>query len=369
MRTFAYAKQNFLVCEEMAKNITLKEVAARAGVSYQTVSKVINRQIRVSEETEARIWEVIRQLGYRPNQIARSMRSRRSWKIGYSWAPTPMDQVNSILDQFLQGMVRAAEEAGYHILAFPHRAGGSEVDGYRELIQTNQVDGFVISSVEFDDPRLHFLCKEKIPFVAFGRSNPELDFPYVDVDGAAGIRMVVEHLLEVGHRRIAALAWPPTSRVGQNRLEGYYQAMQAAGIEINPSWLARGEGNYWFGWQATKQMLSLPLESRPTAFVAFNDAMAIGAMHAAQEAGLQVGTEVAVTGFDDSPLIQYLSPPLTSVHQPIWEIGQRIMNMLVNILEGHPLENRHVLITPRLVIRQSSTGKPPYPSTPSSQQA
>lgn len=338
----------------MAKQVTLKQVAAHAGVSYQTVSKVLNHQIRVSKETEDRIWEAVQTLGYRPNQLARSLRSRRSRLIGYSWEPSPPDQANPILDQFLASMTHAAEDAGYHLLAFTHRYGDRWIESYRELIDTNRVDAFVLSSVEFDDPRIRFLKEQNFPFVAFGRSNPDWDILCVDVDGALGIQMAVEHLVERQHTRIAVLAWPEESRVGQNRMEGYLRAMQAARLEVLSQWIARGEGRFSFGYRATGDLLKLPAAQRPTAIVAFNDAMAVGAMHAIQELGLEVGVDVAVTGFDDAPMAQYLHPPLTTVRQPIWEVGQRLMGMLLESLDGSVPAERQVLLPPRLIARESS---------------
>src|SRR6266508_986953 len=212
----------------MTSKATLKQVATRAGVSYQTVSKVLNKQAQVSKETEKRIHEAVRELGYRPNQIARNMRDKRSFMIGYSWAQTSLNQVNHILGQFLTSMVREAEAAGYHLLPFPFREGDALVEGYRELIDTGRVDGFVLSSVNYNDPRINFLLERKIPFVAFGRSNPELDFPYVDVDGFDGVCQVMQYLILHGHQRIAVVAWPEDSRVGNERLRGYFDAMQAA---------------------------------------------------------------------------------------------------------------------------------------------
>ena len=150
----------------MSRQVTIKDVAAYARVSYQTVSKVLNHQARVTKETEDRIWEAVRATGYRPNLIARSLRSRNSQLIGYSWAPAPPQQGNPILDQFLQGMVHASEDAGYHVLTFPHRPGKQWVEGYQELIDTNRVDGFVLSSVEYDDPRIKLLQERNFPFVA-----------------------------------------------------------------------------------------------------------------------------------------------------------------------------------------------------------
>ena len=341
----------------MSRRVTLKEVAALAGVSYQTVSKVLNQQIQVSKETERRIFQAVDSLGYRPNQLARSMRSQRSHLIGYSWAPTPPDQVNPILDQFLQSMAQAAESAGYHLLAFPYHKGEQWVDAYRDLVDTKRVDGFVLSSVEFDDPRIRFLQERDFPFVAFGRSNPGWDFPFVDVDGGAGMRMVAGHLAALGCRHIAVLAWPEGSRVGQNRLEGLLSGLEEARIPAEQVRVSRGEGNYQFGLECSRSWLELPQTQRPDAIVAFNDMMATGAMQAAREKGLQVGRDLAVTGFDDVPMVQYLSPPLTSVRQPIWEVGLQVMSNLLKLLDGIPLDGARLLLQPRLVVRESSGGR------------
>lgn len=338
----------------MPRQVTLKQVAALAGVSYQTVSKVINRQVQVSKQTEDRIWEAVHTLDYHPNQIARSLRSQRSHLIGFSWEPSSPDTANPILDQFLQSMSQASESAGYHLLAFPYRPVQEWVEAYRVLIETNRVDAFVVSSIDYNDPRIQFLQEQSFPFVGFGRSNLDWDFPYVDVDGAAGMRHVVEHLVERGHRRIAVLTWPAGSRVGQNRMDGLMQAINQAGISLSSDWIARGQGNYAFGYQASLPWLDLPSGKRPTAIVAFNDAMAIGAMNAARNRGLQVGSDLAVTGFDDSPMVQYLTPSLTTVRQPIWEVGQQVMNILLGILDGLPPKDLHVMLQPRLIIRASS---------------
>ncbi|HJS29554.1 MAG TPA: LacI family DNA-binding transcriptional regulator, partial [Anaerolineales bacterium] len=334
----------------MEHRVTLKQVAAHAGVSYQTVSKVLNQQAQVSKETEERIWNSVRSLGYRPNQIARSLRSSRSCLIGYSWEPTPPDQPNSILDLFLMSMTQAAERAGYHLLTFPHRPGEEWIDSYRELIDTNRVDGFVLSSVENDDSRISFLCERNFPFVAFGRSDHTLDYPYVDVDGAWGTQLVVEHLLAMGHQRIFALAWPQPSRVGENRLEGFLKTLGQVGVGPGDGMVARGEGSFRFGYETTVGWLDQPLDRRPTAIVAFNDAMAIGAMQAIRERGLSIGEDIAVSGFDDAPMVQYLNPPLTSVRQPAWEVGQRVISILAGLLDGTPPIEQQVLLQPRLIV-------------------
>jgi DNA-binding LacI/PurR family transcriptional regulator len=336
--------------------ITLKEVASRAGVSYQTVSKVINGQAQVSRDTEERIWQVVKELGYRPNYTARSLRANRSFTIGYSWKPNPPNRPNPVLDQLLQSMLQAAAQFGYYLLSFPVETETcDQVCMYQELIYTGRVDGFILSNVEYEDPRVKFLLKHAFPFVAFGRSNPNLVFPFIDVDGGMGLRMATEHFLEQGHRKIAILGWHKNSRVGNNRIDGYFQALASASLEQCPEWIAHGEGTFEFGYQTTAAWLAGPEQKRPTAIVAINDAMAIGAMHAIQDQGLQVGREIGVSGFDASPYVEYLTPPLTTVVQPVWEVGQRVIEMLVKGLNENSIpEPTGTLLLPSLIIRESS---------------
>jgi DNA-binding LacI/PurR family transcriptional regulator len=338
----------------MSSKVTLKQVAARARVSYQTVSKVLNKQAQVSKDTEKRILEAVHELGYRPNQIARNMRAKRSHMIGYSWTQTSSDQVNHILDQFLTSMVQEAENAGYHLLPFPFREGNGVVDAYRELIDTGRVDGFVLSSVNYNDPRIAFLLERNFPFVAFGRSNPELDFPFVDVDGFDGLRQATQYLISRGHQHIAAIAWPEDSRVGNERMRGYFESMQEAHLKICPEWIERGEGTFEFGREAASRLLNLSGGDRPTAIVTLNDTQAIGALHAIRDHGLEAGREVLVIGFDDAPMSQYLFPSLTTIQQPIHAAGRKCVELLVSLMKGkEPLE-RHVLLAPKLVVRQSA---------------
>jgi DNA-binding LacI/PurR family transcriptional regulator len=353
-RTFAYQPDGW----KMTKTrVTLKEVAIDAGVSYQTVSKVINKQVRISPETEERIWDAIRKLGYHPNYTARSLRYQRAFTIGYSWPLSSRDQPNPIHDQFLQSMLQAAEKLGYYLLTFPYHTDlTNRLATYSELINSGRVDGFVLSGIEYNDPRVQLLQKEGFPFVGFGRSNPDIDFPWIDVNGDHGIEQAVNHLLELGHRRIAALAWPESSRVGNNRMEGYMTALRMAGITPDPRWIARGEGKYATGYQKTSDLLDLPQDIRPTALIALNDAMAVGALWAVKNRGLLVGQDFSITGFDDVPMVQYLDPPLTSVRQPVWEVGEQIIPLLLDFINnGFSMETMEILVEPTLIVR-SSTG-------------
>lgn len=346
----------------MPKRTTLKDVAQRAGVSYQTVSKLLNHEIHLARDTEVRIWQAVHDLEYHPNYTARSLRSQLSRTIGYSWLPTTPDHTNQILDTLLQSMFHSAEEKDYYLLCFPwHADTQRRLESYAELIDSGRVDGFILSSIEYDDPRVLYLLERDFPFVAFGRSNPELSFPCIDVDGGHGLRLATQHLLAQGHRNIAALAWPENSRVGNNRLEGYLAAMREAGIQPRPEWIMRGEGAVAFGRQAVLEVLNLPEAIRPSGVVAVNDMMATGAIMAARESGLEVGRQLAVTGFDDTPIAPYLTPPLTSLRQPVWEIGRQLIAMLLECLSTGGLDRPGcTLLLPELVVRASSLREPAH---------
>lgn len=338
----------------MSSRVTLKDVAARAGVSYQTVSKVINGQGTVARETEDLIWQVVGELGYRANVTARSLRKQSTGLIGYSFQPMPPDRVNPILDRFLTGTMRTAEQAGYHLMLFPSPASAEQVEVYRQLVVSGRLDGFILSSTNYDDPRIKLLMELDFPFVTFGRANPEWDFAWVDVDGRAGVRAATAHLLEQGHRRIALLGWPGQSRVGASRSAGFYAALEAAGVAAEPALAAAVESSFQAGYAAVQAWLTLPAVQRPTAVVALDDNLAIGALRAAQDAGLAVGPEFGVVGFDDTPGVQHLSPPLTSVRQPVLEVAQTIVPMLMQRIAGVRPTPDKVILEPRLIVRASS---------------
>jgi DNA-binding LacI/PurR family transcriptional regulator len=343
----------------MSKNVTLKDVASKAGVSYQTVSKVLRNQKQVTPEVRERIYAAVNELGYRVNIAAQNLRTQSSKLIAYSWAPWGRNFFHPILELFQQGIVEEAAELGYHILLFPQRPDSDPAETYRDLVLTGRVDGFILSSIEFNDPRIPVLQELDVPLVAFGSTNSPQPHPYVDVDNAAGLYAAVEHLLAQGHHRIAALAWPEDSRVGEQRLAGYLTAMQEAGIPIHPEWIVRGSSDPEFGYAGGSQLLDLPADVRPTAIVTMLDVIAIGAVRAAEARAMQVGRDVAIVGFDDMPVTEYFKPALTTVRQPVWSVGQQTVRMLVQLLEGEPLEQQGVLMKPELIIRESTQGFDP----------
>jgi DNA-binding LacI/PurR family transcriptional regulator len=297
---------------------------------------------------------VVEELGYRPSVIARGLQAGESRIIGYSWQPAPPNQFNPILEKFIHAVAEATARHGYHVLTFPYPEPYDEVDVYREMIKSGRVDGFVLPNTRFDDQRIRYLMEVGFPFVAFGRSNPEWDFPWVDVDGTDGVEQAMDHLLELGHRRIACVAWYETDVVGQHRVAGYLAAMAKAGQPVDPEWVVRMENDYYQAYQATRMLIKLSPNRRPTSVVALSDLMAIGVMNAATDAGLAVGRDLAVVGFDDAPVTGYLRPSLTSLRQPISEVGETAVKMLVELVRGEKPSPYQVLLNPCLIVRDST---------------
>ncbi len=345
----------------MAKPVTLKDVALRADVSYQTVSKVIRNQMQVSSEVRARIQRAVVELDYHPNAAAQSLRLQSSHLIGYSWVQERQNHSSPVMEQFQHSLVDNAEEFGYHILLFPQRNNQTQAAIYEELVHTRRVDGFILSSVEYNDPRIADIERLNVPVVSFGRAGETQAAPWVDVDGRAGINAAVQHLIAQGHQRIAILAWPESSRVGTERLAGYWDAMTAADLPIDPRWILRGKGELDYGYEAALALFDLAEKRRPSAIVTMVDTVAVGVVQAAEARGLQIGPEIAVTGFDDMPLAEHIRPRLTTLRQPVWDVGRAIVKLLIAQLHEELLspEARHVLLAPELVVRESSLGYAP----------
>jgi len=334
---------------------TLKDVAAKAGVSYQTVSKVLNKQATVSAETEERIQSAIRELGYRPNISARNLRTQSSNLIGYGWQQSGDGSPHPVLNHFLYSAVQRAEADFYHLLAFLLAEDIDEtISLYRDLYARRQVEGFILADTNNDDPRIQFLIGEGIPFASFGRANDEWDFCWVDVDGRSGMRQITTHLQERGHQKIALVTWPEGSRAGEEREVGYFDQMAKCSLPVDDDWIMRGKNSVNSGYRLMNQLLTLPPERRPTAVACVSDQIAIGVMNAALARGLTVGQDIAITGYDNVPMTEFLYPPLTTVQQPIQQAGQWVIEMLFRQINGEPIAQKGILLEPELLIRESS---------------
>jgi DNA-binding LacI/PurR family transcriptional regulator len=292
-------------------------------------------------------------MGYRPNISARRLQQQRTETLGFV-IPTHGPRFSDpFFSELLAGIGNEAAEQEYDLLVSTRASGAEELKTYKRMVMEQRVDGMLVVRTRREDARISYLLKERFPFVAFGRSDLNGNFPYLDVDSRQGLRQIVQHLIDQGHRHIAYISAPMGLMFASHRLEGYKEALATNGIPFDFGLLIEGELTERSGYAAAMHFLSD--NPRPSAIVASNDLMALGAISAARELGLTVGRDLAVTGFDDVPLAAHAHPPLTTVRQPIYEIGRRICRMLIRILEGKPLEERQVLLEPELVIRASST--------------
>jgi LacI family transcriptional regulator len=334
--------------------VTLKDIADKSGFSITTVSRALAGYDDVNEQTRQSIVDLAVSMGYQPNLVARQLRHQRTNTIGMIIPANDQGFSDDFFSELMMGVGHAATLYGYDLLLSAQTTTENEMAAYRRLAGGRRVDGVVVARTRRDDPRIEYLKQQGFPFVVSGR-NPlgqPSDFPYIDVDSQLGIKLMVRHLVELGHRHIGLLLPPPEMAFTPYRLTGYHEGLAEAGLPYQESYILHGDLKRSGGYQATLQLLSTAPQL--TAVVACNDLMALGAISAIQERGLRVGTDIAVSGFDDIPAAEYSTPPLTTIRQPIYEIGQRLFEMLMRIIQRHPLEETHILLEPALVIRDSS---------------
>lgn len=333
----------------MQKRPTLITVARAAGVSRQTVSNVINAPARVQPHTRDRVQAAIDHLGYRPSLAARQLRTQRSRTLSLRMEPQ-RDGINgSVLDRFLHAVVASAQESGYRVLLYVADDVAGETRAHAELLDTAQVDAFVLTSTHHGDPRTAWLAERGVPFSVFGRpwGEPAPVHPWVDVDGAAGTRAATAHLLAAGHRRIAFVGWPAGSGVGDDRRAGWARALTAAGLRVDDGddgCERRCADGVDDGERAARQLLAAP--DAPTALVCASDSLALGALPVARAAGC------AVVGFDDTPVAAAVG--LTSVRQPLAEAADAVVRHVLDELDSPGRPPRVDLLAPELVLRASS---------------
>ncbi|MFI8455961.1 LacI family DNA-binding transcriptional regulator [Kitasatospora sp. NPDC085464] len=340
---------------------TIEEVARAAGVSRQTVSNALNAPQRVRPETLDRVTTAIRELGYQPDQSARSLRSGARRTLGYL-APVddPLDP-NPLMAGFLEALVDAAGAEGQRVLLF--RAAppaGDPVAAIDELVAARQVDGLVLADVLAQDPRIAHVARLGVPFVSFGRTGPGEPQHWVDIANDAATAEVVRHLAAQGHRRIGYLGvdeqlpWMAARRAGflaeARRLGLSAVALPGAAGEARTAGEAAAEPS---AVAAVRALLSGP--DRPTAFAAGSDLLALDVYEAVRAEGLAVGPGgVAVTGFHDTPLCRHLHPALTSVRLPLRAIAAALVGRLLGRVRGEAVPAAGLELPTELVVRGSS---------------
>lgn len=330
---------------------TLATVAQRAGVSRQTVSNALNNPELLRPDTLVRVQAVIDELGYTPNRAARQLRTRSSHLIGLRFEPAQEGTSNALMDRFVHTLVETTARTGHHILLFSGDP-ADPLDGYDDLLRATAVDAFVITDTYAGTPQADLLRRVGAPFVTFGRpwDDPSARHPWVDVSGATGARLATEHLLAVGHQRVAWLGWEETSRIGEDRRSGWADAMAAAGVATDGLGV-RISDNVDAARMAAHELLA---DAGVTGFACASDTIGIGVLHALHERGLRPGADVGVVGFDDSQGAQVTWPGLTSVRQPLEQVAVEIVDLLHTILSLKAVQEPARMLEPSLVVRRST---------------
>jgi len=334
--------------------VTLKDIALRVGKSVTTVSRALHDFDDVSPDTKAEVRSIAKELGYIPNIHAQRLQSKHTDTIGFIMPTFGPRFSDPFFSEFLAGIGNQAAKMGFDLLVSTCPPGTMELQAYEKNVRSPRVDGFVIVRTRQEDQRIKFLSQVKFPFVAFGRMLEHNDYAYVDEDGEYGMRQIIDHLANLGHKHIAYLDAPGHFMFAHYRRQGFLAGIKDNNIEIDPDLIVTGDMTQRAGYQLATELLMQ--ENSPTAIVACNDLMALGAISAAQQLGLIVGKDLAVTGFDNIPLAEHCHPPLTTVHQPIYQIGEMVCEMLIKHIRAEPLEQRQIILQPSLVVRQSTIG-------------
>lgn len=333
------------------KRLTLEEIAELSGVSRATVSRVVNNHPNVSDRVRKRVQEVIHQTGYEPNQAARSLASNRSHMIGLFIPLVGQSElfVDPYYGKLIRGISHECNQLNYVLSLFIFDSRDAEQKMFSRIVNSSYVDGFIITASTLDNPYTDMLNQRQIPFVMVGRAADSTNVDTVDADNVGGAYMAVTHLIRNGYKRIAIIAPELTTAVGQDRLQGYRNALQERQLPINESLITEGDFTFSGGVHAMRQLL--PYD--PDAVFGGSDLMALGAIQAIQEAGLRVPEDIAVVGFDDFPAAQTSTPPLTTIRQPVEKSGSIAVQTLIDNIDTQDGTAQRTILPVELIIRGS----------------
>jgi LacI family transcriptional regulator len=332
-------------------SVTIRDVARVAKVHPGTVSRALNAETRglVNQETAERVMRAAEELGYRPNPIARGLKTNRSYTIGVLIP----DITNPLFPPILRGIEDRLDDAGYTSLIVNTDNDAERERSYLQALRARQVDGFIAATARLDQEFLADLAAAGVPLVLVNRSFEDRSVPAVTVDDRQGIRLAVEHVAELGHTRIGHVAGPQNISTGHRRYLGFLEAMRSAGLEALAEHV-RFSTSFTEAEGARVSGELLGGADDITAIVAANDRLAIGCYDTLEARGLRCPGDVSIVGFNDMPFVDRLRPPLTSVRVPQREIGTQAANLLLERLADGSQAPVEILLEATLVVREST---------------
>lgn len=332
-------------------DLTLEDIAARAGVSRSTVSRVVNEQPNVSDDVRKRVLDIIQQTGYQPHPAARSLASQRSWTIGLV---LPHSVSFFFCDPYyphlIKGISQGCNQYDYTFALFLVGTKEDEEKIFPRVSRKGLLDGVLVQSGHHGDQQIiNKLQRTDIPLVVIGRPFRSDGVSYIDVDNYNAANVAVSHLIQLGYKRIATITGPANSTVGIDRKGGYLKALTERGREIDEALIVEGDFTETGGYYAMQRLLA----DKPEAVFVASDIMAVGAARAAQEAGLTIPHDIALVGFDDLPITSLSDIRLTTVRQPVVQFGVQAVEVLIDLIENGIQPPRRIIMDTELIIRDS----------------
>ncbi|MGK9182126.1 LacI family transcriptional regulator [Priestia filamentosa] len=326
--------------------ITIRSVAEEAGVSIGTVSKVINNSGKISEKTRKKVFQAMQKLNYKPDAAAASLRGKRTKLIGLL--------VPDISNPFYAGIARSIEdrshEVGLNVMLCSTDNNTEKEKNYLALLTSQRVDGLVVASAFRSTVLLQETIDRGIPSVLIASEIPQLSINTVTVDDYKGGYLATSHLLDLGHKDIAIIS--ENVRSNEPRLAAYKDSMREEGIDVKPEYIMKTEATIQKGYECAKKLLLL--DEKPTAIFACNDLLAAGVIQAAKELELDLPRELSVVGFDNTVLSTTTAPMLTTISQPIKQMGAKVVDLLRQEMEESKGHKERLLMAPELIVRQST---------------
>ena len=326
---------------------TIRDVATAANVSTSTVSHVINATRFVNPDTRERVLQAMKELNYQHNRVASSLRNRKTHTIGV----LVPNSANPYFAEILAGIEAACFERNYHIIMGNAHDDPERERSYLEVLLSRQVDGVLLISTGVFDNSIRLLRESKTPVVMVDRSTELETVDEIFTDNRSGGYLATEHLLALGHRRIACVTGPSFLTPSAARVQGYQDALSDAGLTVRDEWIVTGDFQHKGGYEAVQHLLKL--DETPTAIFACNDLMAVGVIAALQEVGLRVPYDISVIGYDDIPLASYTNPRLTTIDQPARELGHLAIARLFERFDNPDAPARHEILPVSLIKRDS----------------
>ncbi len=337
--------------------LTIHDIAKRANVSSATVSRVLNNSGYVKKETKELVESVIKEFGYTPNALARGLSKKDTNTIGV----VVPDIENPFFGEVIKGISLVAESHNLNILLCNTNESTEQEKKSLQMLKEQRIKGIVITPTsdtnEFNSEYLDLLESLGIPVILIDRDVKYSKFDGVFIDNIQGAVEGVQCLMKAGHQDIAIIAGPKTSKPGRDRLRGYRQAFAMAGLPVNEDYIVYGDFKLQSGYELTKKLLALP--NPPTAIFSSNNMMTLGCIKCIREAGLTLGTDVSLVGFDAIEILDVLNIPITFIDRPTYEMGKIAMEMCWDRLNGTARTDmsQRITLMPKLIVRGSEQGK------------